>query len=205
MAQLANADTPTLMSIDHAFSFPLPYFEIHRLCGQGWDHFLDDFQEYWPTHGNNARVSQIRAGTGQDRTGDPKWRRVTDLRTRTTKSVFLFNVQGSVAHSTHAGLPWLRYIRGKLGDRVHFWPFDGWNIPPGKSVIAEVYPALWSQRFDPEGRTSDEHDAYSIAGCLSHADQNGWLPEYFHPNLSQTERAQADEEGWILGVQGYIY
>jgi hypothetical protein len=43
--------------------------------------------------------------------------------------VFYFDVQGSVAKSTHAGIQWLRFIRQRLGDRVHFWPFDGWDIP----------------------------------------------------------------------------
>jgi hypothetical protein len=31
-----------------------------------------------------------------------------------------------VAKSTHAGLPWLPHPRLKLGERLHFWPFDGW-------------------------------------------------------------------------------
>ena len=39
-----------------------------------------------------------------------------------------FHVPGSVAKSTHAGLPWLRYLRQQMGTRVHFWPFDGWVI-----------------------------------------------------------------------------
>jgi hypothetical protein len=37
--------------------------------------------------------------------------------------------RGSVAKSTHTGIPWLRFIRERLGSRVHFWPFDGWEIP----------------------------------------------------------------------------
>ena len=48
------------------------------------------------------------------------------------------SIQGSVAKSTHAGIPWLRYLRQQLGGRVHFWPFDGWAIPPGKWAIAEA-------------------------------------------------------------------
>jgi hypothetical protein len=50
---------------------------------------------------------------------------VTELRARTAKSVFHFDVQGSVAKSTHAGIPWLRYIRQHAKAPVHFWPFDG--------------------------------------------------------------------------------
>ena len=67
--------------------------------------------------------------------GDP----ITEERA-SAKSVFHFDVPGSVAKSTHAGLPWLRYLRNQLGDRVHFWPFDGWAIPAGKSAMVKVYP-----------------------------------------------------------------
>jgi hypothetical protein len=27
-----------------------------------------------------------------------------------------------------------------VGKKVHFWPFDGWEIPDKQSVIVEVYP-----------------------------------------------------------------
>jgi hypothetical protein len=49
-------------------------------------------------------------------------------------------VQGSVAKSTHTEIPWLRYIRQRLGERVHFWPFDGWDTPARRSAVAEVCP-----------------------------------------------------------------
>ncbi len=113
--------------------------------------------------------------------GNARWRRLTEERAGGAKSVFHFDVQGQVAKSTHAGIPWLRYIRQRLGDRVHFWPFDGWDIPAGRSTIAEVYPALWSRSFAREGRTSDQHDAYSIAAWLSHADRDGSLATFLNP------------------------
>ena len=64
------------------------------------------------------------------------------------------------------------------GRRVHFWPFDGWEIPAGRSAIAEVYPALWSRGFVNEDRTGDQHDAYSIAAWLSRADRDGSLAAF---------------------------
>jgi hypothetical protein len=109
-------------------------------------------------------------------------------------------VQGSVAKSTHAGIPWLRFIRRKLGPRVHFWPFDGWDIPSGRSAIAEVYPALWSRGFANEGRTGAQHDAYSIAAWLLRADRDGSLAAFLNPDLTPHERTRAEVEGWILGV-----
>lgn len=99
--------------------------------------------------------------------------KTTEERAGSAKSVFHFDVQGSVAKSTHAGIPWLRFIRLRLGDRVHFWPFDGWEIPAARSAIAEVYPALWSRSFAREGRDGDQHDAYYIAAWLSRADRSG--------------------------------
>jgi hypothetical protein len=53
-------------------------------------------------------------------------------------------------------LPWLFFLRKKLGDKVHFWPFDGWNVPAGKSGIVEVYPSLWSKSLPPVERTQDQ-------------------------------------------------
>jgi len=57
------------------------------------------------------------------------------------------------------------------GLRFHFWSFDDWKIPADCSVVAEVYPALWSQEF-----------------------------VRFEPDLSPQEEAVAQVEGWILGV-----
>jgi hypothetical protein len=63
---------------------------------------------------------------------------------------------GIVAKSTHAGIPWLWHIRQEVRDRVHFWPFDGWQIPEGKPAIVEVYPSIFSGRYDRGDRTADQ-------------------------------------------------
>ena len=138
-------------------------------------------------------------GNGAARMGNPRWRRLAEERAG-AKSVFHFDAQGSVAKSTHAGIPWLRFIRRQLGARVHFWPFDGWEIPAGHSAIAEVRPALWSRSFAREGRTGDQHDAYCIVAWLSRADRDGGLAALLIPDLTPPERAVAQVEGWILGV-----
>jgi len=199
-------DAPTLVGIDHGFSFPLRYFEAHRLPPD-WPAFLDDFQRHWPTDEDHTYVDFVRdgvAGNGAARTGNARWRRLTEERAGGAKSVFHFDVQGTVAKSTHAGIPWLRFIRQRLGPRVHFWPFDGWDITIGHSAIAEVYPALWSRGFAREGRTADQHDAFSIAAWLSRADRDGSLAVFLKPDLNPPERAVAQVEGWILGVPGLI-
>jgi hypothetical protein len=195
-------DRPTLVGIDHAFSFPLRYFEAHQLP-LDWPAFLDDFQHHWPTDEDHTYVDDVRdgeLGKGAARSGETRWRRLTDTRAGAAKSVFHFDVQGSVAKSTHSGLPWLRHIRQRAGARVHFWPFDGWDIPSGRSAVLEVYPALWSRAFAREDRTPDQHDAWSVAEWLRRADQNGTLPGFLSPSLAPHEIAIARIEGWILGV-----
>ena len=195
-------DLPTLVGIDHGFSFPLLYFEAHGLL-LDWSTFLDDFQRHWPTDEVHTYVDFVRkglVGNGAARAGNSRWRRLTEERAGGAKSVFHFDVQGQVAKSTHAGIPWLRFIRQELGARVHFWPFDGWDIPVGQSAIAEVYPALWSRGFAREDRTGDQHDAYSVAAWLSRAEKDDSLVGFLDPNLTPPERSVASVEGWILGV-----
>jgi hypothetical protein len=199
-------DVPTLVGIDHGFSFPLRYFEAHGLLPD-WPTFLDDFQRHWPTDEDHTYVDFVRDGSvgrGAARQGNARWRRLTELRAGGAKSVFHFDVQGSVAKSTHAGIPWLRFLRHRLGARVHFWPFDGWQVPAGRSAIAEVYPALWSRSFARGDRTADQHDAFSIAAWLAAADRSGSLSGFLQPGLREAENAVARVEGWILGVAGEL-
>lgn len=200
VAQLSE-NTPTLVGIDHGFSFPLRYFEVHHLRPD-WPAFLDDFQQHWPTDGDHVYVDFVRdgmLGNAAKRTGSSRWRRLAERRCR-AKSVFHFDVQGSVAKSTHAGIPWLRYLRRQLGAKVHFWPFDGWEIPAGRSVVAEVYPSMWKRSFPEEGRTPDQQDAYAAAEWLRRRDLDGTLRRFLNPTLSPAERTTAEVEGWILGV-----
>jgi hypothetical protein len=194
---------PTLVGIDHAFSFPMLYFEFHGL-EHDWGVFLDDFHRHWPTDDKYTYVDFVRDGScgdGAARGGNSRWKRLTELRSGRAKSVFHFDVPGSVAKSTHAGLPWLRWLRAQPGLRLHFWPFDGWSPPPGASVIAEVYPSLWSGGHPREGRTPDQHDAWSVARWLRETDASGDLEPYFHPPLTPPERACAEVEGWIFGLR----
>lgn len=197
-------DIPTIAGIDHGFSFPLRYFEAHGLLPD-WPSFLEDFQQHWPTDADHTYVDFVRfgpAGNGAARQGSSRWRRLTEERSPGAKSVFHFDVQGSVAKSTHAGIPWLLFIRHALGDRVHFWPFDGWDIPVGKSVVLEAYPKLWSAAFPAGDRTADQHDAYSIAAWLAQATTDGSLLTALRPSLTASEAAVAQVEGWIIDVPG---
>ena len=72
---------PTLVGIDHGFSFPLRYFEQHGLRLE-WPSFLGDFQRHWPTD-EDIYVDFVCdgiTGNGVARSGNPCWRRLTELR-----------------------------------------------------------------------------------------------------------------------------
>ena len=196
--QVLESDTPSIIGIDHGFSFPMRYMQRHGITS--WGDFLRDFTRHWPTAQPHTRVDDLR--DNNTRTGNSTELRLCEQWTATAKSVFLFDVQGSVAKSTHAGLPWLLWLREmrQEGSRFHFWPFDGFEVPAGSSVIAEAYPALYKRRFPKKGRSADEHDAWSIAAWLQAVDRRGSLGRYFEPPLTRQERKQAELEGWILGV-----
>lgn len=200
LIELAKKDVTFIAGIDHGFSFPIDYFERYRV--RTWPVFLDDFTEHWPTDRDDTYVDLIRDRDEgpPDRSGLSTDLRLTEKWTSSAKSVFQFDVQGSVAKSTHAGLPWLRKIRNEVGDRVHFWPFDGWDVPAGKSVLAEVYPSILRNRYPKEDRKPDQQDAFCVARWLTEADSNGILERYFSPPLTEQERQVANLEGWILGI-----
>ena len=207
--RLKEQDTPTFVGIDHAFSFSLNYLRLHpHLLAGDWDDFLDDFAKYWPTdrRGVTVRSQYIKQlmrmmgiEEGQYRFGLPNWFRLTDP--KEAKSTFDFLVKdGEVATSTHAGLPWLRCIRHKLDkEKVHFWPFDGWEICEGRSVIVEVYPRIWKGGAVSKGSTPHRKDAYVIARWMREADKGDRLREFFRPKLTEEECNRARKEGWIFG------
>jgi hypothetical protein len=207
IVNLIKDGRPALIGIDHGFSFPDSYFKRYGL--KSWDEFLADFCRHWPTDRDHTYVDFVRDGflarRGEapppgSRTGRATEFRLCERWTSSAKSVFQFDVQGAVAKSTHAGIPWLRRIRESCGDAVHFWPFDGWSPPAGKTVIAEVYPSIFRNRYDKQDRSADAHDAYAVARWLAESAARGSLERYFNPPLTIEERRVVEREGWILGV-----
>lgn len=188
---------PLLFGIDHGFSFPESYFRKYRLNGD-WGQFLDDFSMHWPSDGDHQTVRALRPSNL--RAGDSRDRRYVEILAK-AKSVFHFDVPGSVATSTHAGLPWLRFIRRNVGRKAHFWPYDGLRVPEGASVIAEVYPALWFREGAPPKWTRDQWDAYLIAESLSLASASGVLDKWLEGPPKGLYPDQNSSEGWILGFE----
>jgi hypothetical protein len=209
----AQGCEPLLIGIDHALSFPRAYFEKYKLA-ENWDTFLNDFCVHWPSLNSKMSVRDIlltqkaELDFEKTRLGESRWRRLCEKHSRGAKSVFHFGVPGSVASSTHAGLVWIHFLRNhqRLKNLVHFWPYDGWIPEPGKSVIAEIYPALWNKQSERGALTQDQHDARVVAIGLYEAVKNGNLLRWFQPedwqkiSLSPFEVEYARIEGWILGL-----
>jgi hypothetical protein len=149
-------------------------------------------------------VDFVRDGLGGDgaaRSGSVRWRRLTEERAgRAARSVFQFEGQGTVAKAAHAGIPWLRWLRRRLGARVHFWPFDGWAIPAGRSALVELCPALCRPGPARDDLDRAAHTACAIADRLQQADRDGRLAQALAPTLRHGERQVAQVEGWMLGV-----
>jgi hypothetical protein len=207
LIDLAKAGTRYVAGLDHGFSFPESYFRRYGIAS--WQAFLDDFCHHWPTDQDHVYVDFIRDGAlmrshgwppPDARVGTTKDFRLCEHWTSSAKSVFQFDMQGSVAKSTHAGIPWLKRIRDAVGDRVHFWPFDGWQPSEGKAVIAEVYPSIFRNRYEKNGRTGDQQDACAVARWLAESAARGVLDRYWNPPLTIEERRTAALEGWILGI-----
>ena len=200
--------THFLAGLDHGFSLPVAHFGHHRL--DAWPAFLNNFVEHWPTHQDRVGVDAVRrrlvrqrnsawVSAQQDTSTDAL--RLTERWTVSARSVFLFDVQGVTAKAAHAGIPWLKWLRDEVGDRLHFWPFDGWRLPTDKPVIVEVHPSIFRRRYPREQRDSDEHDAYATARWMADMNARGALEACFEPPLTPMERDVAELEGWMLGVR----
>lgn len=199
VGECLRGESPCIIGIDHGFAFPLAYYERHALTS--WDAFLSHFSHHWRTDFDHMHVDYARRDNPPG--GSASELRLCERWTLGTKSVFQFDVQGSVAKSTHAGLPWLRQLRldRRVRARTHFWPFDGFVVEAGRSVVAEIFPSLFRRRYRRDARSADEHDAFVVASWLREMDARGALRDYFNPPLTLAERRQAQLEGWILGVR----
>ena len=194
-------DVPTVVGIDHAFSYPLAALDEAGLGS--WDEFLEWFEGRWPTwdvpvkaclEPNLEMLGRYKATL-----------RLTDTWAPTAMPLCSgWEAQGpNVFFSTHAGIPWLRWLRQETAGRVHFWPFDGFEVPAGRSVVAEVYPRVFRRRYPPPPPpplNPDERDAWLVCRWLKDRDEKGCLALYFQPPLDDAEARQARVEGWILGV-----
>jgi hypothetical protein len=108
---------------------------------------------------------------------------LTEERTGRAKSVFHFDVQGTVAKFMHAGIPLAVVSPRTAGRDAAFLAVRRLGNPGRRSAVAEVYPALWSRGFAAADRSADQHDAFSIAAWLSRADREGSVERHLNPEL----------------------
>ena len=181
---------------------PPSYFDRYKIK-QDWDAFLDDFCDHWPTDAPHIYVDFIRDGLhgkGSERQGNSAWLRITEKHAPGTQSVFKFDVQGSVAKSTFAGIPWLRDCEGRM---VHLSISGPLTVGyPQMTVMSLQRCILPSFVADILLRTRHGHqqDAYATCRWLQEMDHYDYLPRFFDPPLTPDERKAAAVEGWILGV-----
>lgn len=197
---------PVLVGLDHAFS--LPATRLRQQSIVSWDHLLVQFEGIVATQRrkvSEARADRRTAGLLDRPEGlDPEdWFRLSERRTQQASSVLDFRPR-RVAFSTMAGIAQLAALRreaARASAKLHFWPFDGFNIPAGFSAIVEIYPAILKRRFaSVDGDTADQRDARCAADWLRAIVRDGHLATYLRPPLTQRQRTQALLEGWILGV-----
>jgi hypothetical protein len=61
---------------------------------------------------------------------------------------------------------------------IWIWPFDTWEIPEGKSVVAEIYTALWMRRLEEMAETAmNMPHTRRLRGCNAPTAVGHW--QYF--------------------------
>ena len=197
-------DVPTLVGIDHGFSFPLAYFEMHGLTTD-WPVFLDDFQRHWPTDDDNLRRLQCarasratapharatRAGAGSARSApEGPGRCFTSTRRDQWPRP---PTQGCLGCASSGRNSAIRSVSGRST--------DGMFGQVGRRSPRSIRHC--GTRTSPERRApGTSRTRLSIAAFLSRADADGGLVRLLAPDLTPEERTLAGVEGWILGVAG---
>lgn len=124
--------------------------------------------------------------------------RLVERRPPGFKPIFQIGGVGSVGLQSLCGIPYLFHLRTTCAQQkvsLHCWPFDGWEPEGSTAVLVEWYPALYNQ-----GSKSHESDALACVTWAKDLDEREELRPYFLPDLSDSEKAQAAIEGWVLGV-----
>ena len=116
--------------------------------------------------------------------------------------LLLFDGPGAIGKSAHAGIPFLCNFRrdSRLQGKIHFWPFDGFEIPKDKPVVVETHTSMFMGPCLCGDRSLYEQEAYSAAKWLQELDRTDSLRQHLNPVLTAEQIKLAAREGWILGV-----
>src|SRR5690606_10977992 len=134
-----------------------------------WDAFLTYYDRVW---GYTKRDKLSSRNPSILQSYDRNELRLAEKFTSSAKSVLdLVPKPGSVAFSTHTGLPWLHDLCAQYASVLHVCPYHGLQPQPHNSVIAEVYPSMLHKRYTyPQLANRDAEDAYAIAYWLREQD-----------------------------------
>ena len=188
---------PTLVGIDHGFSFPVRFFD-NTVChtnGQHSSTISRNTGRRTTTFMSPLCVRESAEMQPRDGACELEARDRTACTSEVCLSLRRARNRGELNPCWHT----MASIHPTTDIGVHFWPLDGWVILRGRSVIAEVYPSLWSRAFEKGERNDHQHDAFSNAEWMRRSDIDGTLAKFFTPNLELAEKKAADAEGWILG------
>lgn len=138
-------------------------------------------------------------------------RRICDARVGRAQSVWKLAGAGSPGGQTLTGIPRVLQLRERLGDRARIWPFETGLRPLDPAalgaaavIFAEIYPSMYPQA---DLVPKDAAQVVGTARALAERDRAGELGALFagDPALTEAERkAVAEEEAWMLGVDGPV-
>ncbi len=236
LAAELSAGRSTFAGFDFAFGYPSGFAAHLGLAGPAWRAVWDFLsQEITEQQANKNNRFEVAARLNQRITGGagPFWgcprgaahallpenkqhayrppqfseRRITEDKTRGTKSVWQLHYNGSVGSQTLVGIPVLRFLRDHpaIASATRVWPFEtGLRKPTkqdgGQVVLAEIYPSA-IEPLVGDGQVKDEAQVCTVARRFAEWDSDGTFATLFagHPTLSpEQRRAIENEEGWIL-------
>lgn len=201
-------NVPAIVGIDFPFSFPKAYLkEFDDSCD------VKEIAERVANgeiHENTGNFSIYRLKE-EDLTADGidsginTWQRLTECK-RFPKFVFLPGKPEEVPNDTQGQIlgHWTlkREFWELRSEKIHLWPFDGWEVLEGRSCLVEAYPPVQSVICSSEDRTNyHEQSAREIASWLWSIVQNERIVSMLNPNLPDDVRNSAMKEGWILGEE----
>ncbi len=207
-----------LFGLDHNFSFPLNFAQQAGFSCTSWRDTLytlpsgetSDIRQ-WAVQINH--FFQQRFGSGifwgpgfpQRRKPDFPFaeagfseRRLIEQQIPRMQPVFKLGGIGSVGLQSLYGMIQLKTLiaeTGNFGIPVHFWPFDGFEIPPNHHVGIEIYPALYNKY-----QKRDLNDAIETARYFRNQSRTGELFQLFKLNPPQRIARIIEREGWLPGI-----
>ena len=217
-----------LCGFDFSYAFPQGFWNTLTGRGENWTDVIRDLTEgipqlpaisekpepnarQWAEIANKKLSHSLGTGpfwgSGFAQLKDPRFPyskspfkeyRLAEQRKSSFQPIFKLGGNGSVGLQSLCGIPYIHNIRTTCVQQkvpLHCWPFDGWDPEGSSHFLLEFYPALFN-----DGAKSHASDALACVTWAIEEDSQGRLKNFFTPDLSESEKAQAAIEGWVLGI-----